>query len=192
MSVAQAKAALDKMRVSLASWLKYRKTLDDIASGKRPGKTPPAVLRARLLQERFSTEQPLADNLHRLLSEVMDPHSLPAPDVARDPDAAAKLAAIAVLGRAEGEVPAPIAAGMWTPGTIWPFAILGGVLLVLMFGISSAAEVAKEKERLACVREGACTDSGFWVKMAAVAGLGYVGWRMYGHHLAPRHAKKGR
>lgn len=183
---AQAKATLDKMRGSLVAWLKFRKVNDAIASGKTPGKTPADAFRARLAQTRFATEQPLADSLHQLLSEVMDPQALPSPDVVHDPDAAAKLAAIAVLGRAEGEAPAAVPQGVWTPGTIWPFAILAGVLLVIMQGISTAADVAKEKERIECVREGACTDSGFWVKMAAVAGLGYVGWRMYGHHLEPK------
>jgi hypothetical protein len=183
----KAKATLDKMRASLAAWLKFRKSNDDVASGKVPGKIAPAVLRQKLIAQRAAYEQPLADQLHQLLSEVMDSQSLPDPDLDEDPDAAAKLAAIAVLGRAEGERAAPLPQGMWSPGTIWPLALIGGLAVVAMFGISSAADVAKEHERIQCVQSGACTDSGFWLKAAAVAGLGYVGWRMYGHHLSPKH-----
>lgn len=189
MDATQAKADLERMRRSLVDWLKYRKLNDEIASGKRPGKVPADQFRAELAEKRFDAEQPLADNLHQLLSEVMDPQQLPSPDVSRDPNAAAKLAAIAVLGRAEGEAPLPTPQGGFGIGTIWPLAAIAGVLIVIMHAISSAADVAKEKERLECVKAGACTDSGFWVKAAAVLGIGYVGWRVYGHHLTP---KKGR
>jgi hypothetical protein len=44
--------------------------------------------------------------------------------------------------------------------------------------IRTMAEVAEEKERLACVQAGACTDYGFWLKAGGVAALVWVAWQM--------------
>lgn len=176
-SPAQAKAKLEGMKRSLKGWLEYRQKVDAVASGKVPGKVAPQVLAAKLRADRFAEEDALAGQLYQLLAQVIDPKRLPSPDVEQDPNAAAKLAVIAIVGGVEGDQPAPVAQG--GIGTIWPLALIAGVALVIMHGISSAADVAKEKEKTRCIQSGACTDSGFWVKAAALVGIAYVGYNSF-------------
>lgn len=186
--VAAAEAKLQAMKRSLEQWLKYRTRMDSVAAGKqpkvllkRPGKirkTPPGLLKAELRAERFPTEQRLAEQLHALLSEIFDSSQLPGADVSKDPNAAVKLARIAISGKLPGEAVAPEEAGfVW----LWPAVIVVGlVLFTITTAIKSQADVAKEKERLLCVREGACTDSGFWLKIGSVAVIGWIVWDKMG------------
>lgn len=180
-------AKIRAMKASLSRWLKYRRIMDEVATGARtrrailaaPGArpTPPAVLQATLRQERHFEENQLALHLHALLSEIMDASQLPSPDVEKDPDAAVKLALIAISGQLPGE------AGTATPTGIiwmWPLLIVGGAVLIISAVVKNMADVAKEKERLRCIREGACTDSGFWIKIGAVAFLGWLAWDKLG------------
>lgn len=186
---ANANAAAESIRAmksSLERWLRFRRIMDDLATGKArraalpaPGArpTPPSVLRKTLLEERFADEQPLANQLHTLLSEVMDASALPSPNVRADPDAAVKLALIAISGKL------PSQAGSSSPTGIiwlWPVLIVGGLFLIVSSVVKNMADVAKEKERLRCIREGACTDHGFWLKVGSVAFIGWLVWDKFG------------
>lgn len=174
--VSRAKLELDRMKRSLKSWLKFRQINDAVVSGIAPTTKPLAYAREVVLQGRdWNAEQRLASQLHVLLAESFPGTPLPAANVSVDPDAAVRLALMAInepgsISRspeAQGGIP-------W----IWPVAIVGGLLLAVTTAIKSSADVSKEKERLACVQAGACTDSGFWLKAGGVAALVYVGWKM--------------
>lgn len=182
----QAEAALKQMQSSLRGWLKFRKRMDDYVAGKvkppalfrRAKPLPPAVVGATLRAERFSSEQDLAETLHALLVECGVPAaSLPAPDVRIDPNAAVKLATIAIEGKTPTEV-----ANKTATGIVW-FVLLipiAGVVMVISQFIKSRADVQKEKERIRCVESGACTDAGFWLKVGAVAITAWLAWDKFG------------
>lgn len=184
----QAEVALKSMQRSLKSWLKDRQIMDQYVAGKRsapklfrnPGSKPlpPSVVAATLRSERYADEQDLAETLYALLTECgMDPSSLPGPDVARDPDAAAKLAVIAIKGK-----PAADVASAQAQGIVW-FVLLipvAAVVMVISHAITSKADIAKQKERLRCIESGACTDSGFWLKMGAIAVTAWLAWDKFG------------
>lgn len=175
---AAAKRELARMKRSLKSWLRYRRKNDRVARGEIKARVP-AYLAARTLQRDrdYAGEQKLADDLYVLLSQLHNPAELPVPDVAADPNAAVKLATIAITGTLGAEASGPQAQG------IVPLVIMvaGGVLLLTATSfISNRAEVQKEKERLKCIRDGACTDYGFWLKAASVAVLGYFVWEKTG------------
>ena len=183
-SQAQAERAIKAMRRSLKGWLKDRARMDAYVAGKikppsffrAPGAKPlpPAVVGASLRQDRFASEQDLATMLYGLLSE-MGIAALPAPNVAKDPDAAVKLAKIAIAGRTPSEGPEP-------QGIVW-FALaipIAGVVIIASQFITSRAEVAKEQERIRCIESGACTDYGFWLKVGAIATVGWIAWDKLG------------
>lgn len=198
--VVKARRALESMKRSLRGWLKYRRLLDRYVSGQRPAPVlfrnpgaaplPPAVIATTLDRERYPVEQDMAETLHALLSEAgLDTQALPAPDVAQDPDAAVKLAAIAL----RGHIPSA-AHGPAPQGVIWfvlAIPILG-VVLVIGQMIKSKADVAKEKEKLRCIESGACTDSGFWLKVAAIATVGWLAWDKFGLRESVAKRKKAR
>lgn len=181
-----AKVELAKMRGALKEWLKFRGMNDQIAQGKgdalptpllkKPGsKLPPAAVMAlRLRRSRLGTESELALQLHQLLSEVFDASSLPNPDVAKNPTAAVELAQIAISGALPSEAGRPDAQGfIW----MWPLVVVvGAIAIVIMTSIRSSAETAQEQERLECIKAGKCTDSGFWIKVGAVAVVGWLLW----------------
>lgn len=188
-----AKAELKKMRRALEGWLRYRAINDRAAAGqartallKRPGAKapPPPVIALRLRRERAAYEQGLANDLHALLAEVFGGEALPSPDVKKDPQAAVKLAMIAVSGKLPGESASPAAAGIFPAAGfiwLWPLAlVLGAVAFVLSSKIRNDAETAQERERLQCIRDGHCTDSGFWLKVGAVGFLGWLAWDRMG------------
>lgn len=188
-SQAQARAALDSMKRSLEGWLKYRRILDEYVAGKRPAPAfgrapgvkplPPAVVKATLFKERFATEQDLAETLFALLVEMGCPKaSLPAPSVQADPDVAVKLATLAINGGCPEQ-------GL---GVIWFVAVpIGALVLIISQYLKSKADVARDKARLDCIKVGACTDYGFWLKIASVAVLGWLAWDKMGL----REASKG-
>jgi len=185
-NAAKAKADLARMKRSLRSWLHYRGINDAVMSGrgapdallKRPGARPPAPadVAARLMGPRRADEQRLATNLYRLLSEVFDAGDLPSPDIAENPHAAVELAQIAIDGKLPGETGMPTPQGLgfiW----LWPAVVVVGVLaMVITIKIRSDADVAKEREKFECIQSGKCTDSGFWLKAAAI-GIG--GWFLW-------------
>lgn len=176
---AAARRQVAKMRRSLKGWLKYRLINDEVAAGRiKATKMPQNVAAAEALAMRdWAGEQRLADELHELLSQIHDPASLPRPDVMSDPKAAVKLAEIAIGAPAGTDVSAPEAQG------ILPLIILtvGGLgLLTITSIISSRADVQKEKEHLECIKSGACTDFGFWLKAASVVVLSWFAWEKLG------------
>ena len=174
-----AEAEIRKMRAALAGWLRYRGLNDQVASGARAAKVPPGLAKKMVESGRdWGLEQRLANQLHVLLSEMFDSSQIPAPDLNRDPQAAVKLAQIAVAGRLPEEASAPSSVGfVW----LWPAVVVVGlVLFTVVYKIRSDAEAAEEKERLECVKMGACTDYGFWLKLGAVAVLGWFAWDKLG------------
>lgn len=174
--VEKARAELARMRRALASWLKYRRMNDAVAAGRVPSRLPVKVAQEVAVGDRdWATEQKLATQLHTLLSEVMPDAMLPGVNVSVDRDAATKLAEIAITGSAPVQYPAPQGI-IW----MWPVLIVGGLLLAITMAIRTYADVAKEKERLACIRAGACTDYGFWLKMGGIAIVGWFVWTQAG------------
>jgi hypothetical protein len=182
----EAEVALSSMKRSLKGWLGYRRQLDEYVAGKRPAPKigrgpgvkplPPSVVAVTLQRDRFNTEQDLAETIYALLVEMGCPKSsLPAPSVQADPDAAVKLATLAINGGCPAD-------GPQAQGIVW-FALaipIGGLVLVISQYLKSKADVAKEKERVRCIESGACTDSGFWLKLAAISVLGWVAWDKMG------------
>lgn len=191
-----AEVALKQMQGGLKGWLYYRKRMDDYVAGKvkppalfrRAKPLPPAVVGATLRRDRYASEQDLAETLYALLTECgADPGTLPAPNVQADPDAAAKLAQIVIAGKTPSEVPSAQAQGI-----VW-FVLLipvAGVVLVISQYIKSKAETEQEKERLRCVQAGACTDSGFWLKVGAISVVGWLAWDKFGLREAVEKGKR--
>jgi hypothetical protein len=177
----KAQRRIKSMRRSLKGWLKARIRNDQAAMGKVKAKVPPHVLAKTLPMARdWALEQQLAIQIHGLLSEFMDAAQLPDPDISKDPNAAVKLAQIAVNGKLPEEANKPSPQGV-LPLLIWPVVILAGmVAFTIMTKISSDADVAKHKEEEISLRAGARTDSGFWLKMAGIAVVGWVAWDKLG------------
>lgn len=178
--VARARSELVRMRGSLRTWLSYRAKNDAVLAGTMQTKKPANYARAVVLARRDSTawrenEDKLATQLHVLLSEVAPDAPLPDP---ASPGAAVELAQIAISGQT------PAARGPSDVGSLqpwmWPILIVGGLLLAITTAIKTQADLAAEKERIACIEAGACTDTGFWLKAAAVIGIGWFVWRELG------------
>lgn len=186
-----AKAALARMKRSLSDWLRFRARNDAAAEGKVKAKFPPGTVRVMLSQSRdWAGEQKLANQLHALLSEVFDARELPDPDVKKDPAAAVKLAEIAIAGKLPDEANAPSDTGfIW----LWPMVIVGGLIAFTITSyVQTQADLQKEKERLECIKVGACTDWGFWVKAAAVGVIGWLVWDRMGVGDRVKGALKGK
>ena len=164
------------MRGSLREWLKFRKRNDEVAAGQRRAKIPAHLAAQRLPAVRdWQLEERLAGDLYTLLSEIMDPRELPNP---KAQGAAVWLAEIVVAGKLPEEQQTPTEAGLiW----LWPIAIIAGIGgIVIMTKIQSDADVAREKERMECIKSGACTDYGFWLKLGGVAVVGWFVWEKLG------------
>lgn len=182
----KAEAALKQMQRSLKSWLGYRRRMDAYVAGqvqaptffRRAKPLPPSAVAATLRQDRYRGEQDLANTLYALLVETGCPaEALPPADVAKDPDAAVKLAEIAIAGKCPSEMPM-----MQATGIVWfVLAIpIAGVVLVISQAIKTRADVEKERERMRCIESGACTDSGFWLKVGAITLTGWLAWDKFG------------
>lgn len=180
-SVSRAAAELDGMRRSLRGWLKYRSLNDGILSGTVQTKVPPGQARQAIVRARRTSgyEQDLADKLHALLSEVMPDAMLPNANLRANPDGAVQLAQIAITGKVPVMSASPSAMGAVQPW-LWPVLIVGGLLLAVTTAIRTAADVAKDAEEKECIKAGACTDYGFWLKAAAVLGIGWFAWKELG------------
>lgn len=173
--VQRARVELDRMRGSLKGWLKYRTLNDAVAAGNAPTTKPREYARMVVSQSRdWAAEQKLAKQLYTLLAEVMPDAQLPQPDLSTNPRAAVQLAQIALDGGAQLSSPEAQGAIAWW----WPAIIAGAALLTITTIVKTSADVAKEKERIACVQAGACTDYGFWLKAGGVAALVWVAWSM--------------
>ena len=173
--VQRAKLELDRMRRSLAGWLKYRELNDAVVAGTAPTNKPRAFAAEVIAQGRdWNAEQKLAKQLSVLLAETMPDVPLPDANIATNPQAAVQLAKIALNGSASVSSPQATGAIAWW----WPAIIVGGLLLAVTTAIRSSAEVAKQKEYYSCVQAGACTDQGKWLKWGGIAALAFVAWKM--------------
>jgi F0F1-type ATP synthase assembly protein I len=180
-AVQKATFELESMKRSLQSWLKYRSMNDAILAGTRKTRMPPGIAKQMVVRNRdLVLEQELATKLHALLTEL-DVKGLPDPDVRTNPAAAVQLATIAIHG---GTSPASmggiLGASSATHPWLWPVLIVGGLLLAVTTAVKTAADVAKERERYACIQAGACTDYGFWLRAGGVAAVGWIAWKELG------------
>lgn len=187
--IEKATRELNGMRGALRSWLAYRLKNDQVMVGiAPPGRRLRPGAREIVASVRdLGVEQRLATQLHALLTETMKPQivagaRLPDPDLRNNPRAAVELAQIAlgerVIGRGLGPNPHSSLSGL---GPVpWPVVIVVGVLLTITTAIKTNADLAAEKERIACIKAGACTDYGFWLKTAALVGLGWFAWTKMG------------
>jgi len=167
----QAKAELARMKSSLKGWLRLRHRNDQVAAGAVKAKAPAWLVAQTLSRDRdWEGERKLAADLYVLLSEVYDPQSLPDP---AKRGAAVRLAQIVLRGKLGPESP-----GAQAQGFVGLLIMTVGAVIVLTVSaaISNRAEIQKEKERIECIKAGACTDSGFWIK---VASIGFIGWMLW-------------
>jgi len=156
---ARAQSELNKLRRSLAEWLKGRLLNDGLAV-----RSPQAAQIVRTYRS-ADVEQRMALELHTLLSNVMDPYDLPSPD---DPDAAVELAKIVVTGKAPQHAATPAAQGIIP---ILIIAVAGVAFLSLMKTLRTYSDNALEQERLATCRiqPSACPTD--WTKVAIWGGV---------------------
>lgn len=172
--VSRAKVELDRMRGALKGWLKYRTLNDAVVAGTAPTTKPRSFAIAVIQQGRdWAAEQKLAKQLYVLLSETMPGVELPEPDVQVNPEAAVQLAKLALEGPTPSSPASQGAIAWW-----WPAIIAGALLMTVVTIVKTSADTAQEKERLACIQAGACTDYGFWLKAGGIAALVYVAWNM--------------
>lgn len=155
-SAGKAASELQKMKASLGRWLSYRARTD--------ANTPPAK-KAALRFSRLKDEQRLAQNLAKLLTEAGF-QNLPT-----DAGAAPGLAEMVL----RDEVGSPQSQGFWM--LLIPVA---GAVFLISYWIRSQADLAAEKERIRCIESGACTDSGFWMKVGGISLLAYLAWDKFG------------
>lgn len=179
--VQTAAAELAQMRSSLASWLKFRTLNDQVLAGRKTDIKRPLAYAQRVISSSrdMAIEQDLATKLSALLSEVMPDVQLPSPDLRQNPNAAVELANIALVGAS----PKAAMGGLGVSAThpwLWPVLIVGGLLLAITTAIKTSADLAAEKERLACIQAGACTDYGFFLKVGGIAMAAYVAWNQFG------------
>lgn len=175
----KAKNELRRMKTALKKWLHYRALNDAVAMGKREAKIPAAVARQRLSTQRdWELEQRIANDLYTLLAEVIDTGKLPNPDINKDPNAAVKLAQIAIAGKLPDETVSPQEQGfIW----LWPAVVVVGLIAYTISSkLSADAELAAEKEKYKCIQSGGCTDYGFWLKAGGVAIVAWIVWDKLG------------
>ncbi len=189
--VSKASAELASMRRSLASWLQFRTRNDAVLVGAYTPTKPVTYAKRVILADRdVAAEQDLANKLYVLLGELVPSDTLPNPNLAMNPNAAVELARIAINGGAT--MTSPQAQGAAHPW-MWPVLIVGGLLIAVTTAIKSAADVAKDAEEKACIKAGACTDYGFWLKAAGVVALGWFAWKELGvGDVVRSYIKKGR
>jgi hypothetical protein len=180
------------MRRSLKGWLKARTLNDQAAMGKVKAKVPASVFAKTLALTRdWPTEQRLAIQLHGLLSEFMDSSRLPYPDITKDPNAAAKLATVAVSGKLPAESSQPQAQGGFAAFFTWPVAaIVGMVLFTVLSKISSDADVLKHREEEISKREGVTGFSSELLKYSLIAVGVWVVWDKFGLKEAAAKARR--
>jgi hypothetical protein len=191
--VQTAAAELQRMRGSLAAWLKYRTLNDRVIAGTAPVRKPLGYAQRVVASSRdMSVEQDLAFKLHALLEVVMKGQMLPDPDLRSNPQGAVQLAQVALMGGSSVSSPTATGSlfGVGAHPWLWPALIVAGVLLTVTTAIKTAADVAKDREEKACIEAGACTDFGFWLKAGGVLAIAWFAWREMG--LRELVTKKGR
>lgn len=190
--VQKAATELSRMRRALTQWLRYRTLNDQILAGTARVRRPlPYAQRVVAASRDRQVEQDLATKLYAILTVTMPGYPLPGPDVFSNPEAAVQLAKLAIAGASPA--PGPAATGGIFTGShpwLWPVLIVGAVLLTVTTAISTAADVAKDREQKACIEAGACTDYGFWLKVGGIAVVAWLAWEKMG--LGRSLTKKGR
>jgi len=180
--VQAAATELQRMRRSLAMWLKYRSIGDRVLAGTAPVRKPLGYAQRVVATARAEGfEQDLATRLASLLSALMPGQPLPNADLSANPQGAVQLAQIALQGGAVAGGPSAtgglgVAAHPW----LWPVLIVGGLLLVVTTAIKTQADLAAQREQNACIEAGACTDYGFWLKAGGVLFLAWFAWEKLG------------
>ncbi len=179
--VQKAAAELGQMRASLRAWLKFRTINDGVLAGTvQTKKLPPGQAKQLITATRqLGAEQDLAGKLHTLLSELWPEALLPNADLRSNPNGAVQLAQLAITGQPPVSASGPSAQGGMAPWML-PAMIVGGLLIAVTTAIKSSADVAKDAEEKACIRAGACTDYGFWLKAGGVVALGWFAWTNLG------------
>lgn len=151
------KMELSRMKRSLRDWLKFR-TMNSAAG-----------LSAAEASERAQVESQLLAKMKALLYDVHGSGVIL-------PDDAPAVATMIIYDQVP--VGSPQAQG------ILPFVIVvGAIALVLMMGISSYADYARDREKYECIEKyGAwqCDTSGQLWKWGVIAGIGYLAWTKFG------------
>lgn len=178
-NVRRAKHELDKMKSSLAKWLKYRAIVDQVAAGALQTTKPQSYASyVATTAQSQRNEQKLASQLSILLAQVYPDMTLPNADLAGNPAAAVQLAQIA-LGQPSAAVAGPAATAGMAPWVL-PVIIASALLIGITTAIKSSADVSMQAEHDACIEAGACTDYGMWMKWAAIVGLTWFAWEKMG------------
>lgn len=190
--VQNAARELQKMRVSLAAWLKYRELNDRVLAGTLVTKKPLAYAQQVVASARSAAaDQDLANKLRALLSVVMPGQQLPSGVV--------QLAQLAIAGdrqvmepTAQGGILSSVGGALTSgPGWLWPVLIVGALIVTVTTVIKTSADVAKDREHKACIMAGACTDYGFWLKVGGGLLAGWLVWDKFGGREAYRNLGKG-
>lgn len=153
--LAQAARELARMRASLTAWLRYRMQVDAVAAKPGPGQASAQAQQ----QSRAQHDAILAGKIRTLLAELVPAATLPTAGY----DQVLPLAKVALTGDVIG----------------WPTTVASNLLAVVVQSVTQSADRARELEHAACVRAGACPDYGFWVRAAALVGLGYLAYRIF-------------
>jgi hypothetical protein len=152
------RAELNRMKRSLKGWLRFRDL--NTAAGLTPTEAA----------ERGQIETTLAAKMKALLMQVYG-------DGVLLPNDAPSLARLILSGQA------PAASAPQATGILPMLVIVGAIALVLMSGISSWADYAKEKERYECIEKyGAwqCDTTGQLWKWGLIAGGAWLAWTKFG------------
>jgi hypothetical protein len=166
--VKAARKELARMQRSLRQWLDYRTRVDAAVAGTGPAKYGAAS--AQLARDQYrdpEVEAVLATQLDMLLRQVM-------PAGATLPTDAPALARLALTLPDAGSPQAQAGVGAFFTNPLLLGLLVGGLLLFQT--ISSWADVAKEREHYACIKAGACTDTGFWLKAGVVGAAALYAW----------------
>jgi hypothetical protein len=168
--VRKAAVELRLMKRSLAKWMRYR-----------------AINTTRGTPVVRTAEQNLATKLSVLLGTMFPTATLPSANLTTNPQGAVQLANIALTGSvpiAPTTSTTPAAMSGLVPAAthpwLWPVLIVGGLLVVIVISITSAANLASQQEQDACIESGACTDYGTWLKWGGIAMIAYVAWNQFG------------
>lgn len=180
-----AAAELARMRASLSSWLRYRSLNDRVLAGTARVRKPMSYAQRVVAARRdMSIEQDLATKLNALLRVVLPGQPLPDSNMATNPMAAVQLAQLAIMGGTAVSSPTAtggiLSASSASHPWLWPVLIVGGVVVLVVTAIKTAADVAKDQEEKACIEAGACTDYGFWAKAGGLALLAWLAWEKFG------------
>jgi hypothetical protein len=168
---ARAKAELDKMRASLAGWLRVRDQVNAVTAGTMTAAYPAAV--AKQIFDAYrdqATETKLALELRAFISQAYDSSQINVESLNAE-----ELARFVVTGRVpEGASTGP------SPQGFFPLLILiAGIAYIATSAIGNYADILKERDRLAlCKADPGNSECGVgWWKYVAIGGVVYFLWR---------------